>query len=66
MICPKCGGRTDVLAVKTYDDGKIRKRRCVECGYGFFTKESLSSAAEFQFRIADADRHRRDGSDERG
>lgn len=64
MNCPKCGSKTDVIAVQTSKDGKIRKRRCLECGYGFFTKELVSKSAELQYKVADSDRHRKEESNE--
>lgn len=39
MTCPVCGGEVEVN--KSYSDCETvaRKRKCVECGYVFYTEE---------------------------
>lgn len=42
--CPLCGGSTIVIASQSskteeYQDAKIRRRKCNECGYRFSTIE---------------------------
>ena len=41
MICPICGYKTQVLDVKTNtEENEVRRRRkCVQCGYRFWTME---------------------------
>ena len=39
MTCPVCGKRASVVDVRNYVDHVIRKRKCDECGYIFYTTE---------------------------
>lgn len=40
MKCSQCGGKTKVIMVRT-DNKQIvhRRKKCVDCGYAFYTKE---------------------------
>lgn len=39
MTCPCCGGKTAVVDVCTEVDVIYRRRKCTECGHGFYTEE---------------------------
>ena len=39
MECPKCGGETDVLKTRQYEDRVYRRRECRDCGHRFTTDE---------------------------
>lgn len=39
MKCPKCGGKTRIVDVKTKSN--VRRRECQECGCTFITTEQI-------------------------
>lgn len=47
MDCPNCGNKSKVLDSRTQEDNSFkRKRRCLVCGYGYWTTERLLSEWE--------------------
>ncbi len=47
MDCPNCGNKSKVLDSRTQEDNSYkRKRRCLVCGYGYWTTERLLSEWE--------------------
>jgi len=42
--CPKCGGATIVTRVQYKDDGDQRRRKCIGCGFAFYTVERMEAA----------------------
>lgn len=43
MVCPKCGGATNVYNSRPYLCNSImRRRECVECGSRFRTTETIT------------------------
>ena len=46
MTCPMCEGKTTVVYTLPDADSVIRKRKCLECGYMFFTSEVEDAAAQ--------------------
>lgn len=39
MECPECGKNTKVLESRKYAGGVYRRRKCIECGFMFWTEE---------------------------
>lgn len=39
MTCPVCGGETSVNNTRAFCDSVVRRRKCKECGYAFYTEE---------------------------
>ena len=39
LLCPVCGGKTEVLDSRSDCESVKRKRKCLECGYRFYTVE---------------------------
>ena len=39
LFCPVCGGKTRVVDSRPDCESVKRKRKCLECGYRFFTVE---------------------------
>lgn len=52
MTCPMCKGKTAVICTENENTAVLRKRRCYKCGHIFFTKESRSSEAYEEFKVA--------------
>jgi transcriptional regulator NrdR family protein len=40
MKCPECGGKTKVENTKSDEWHVYRQRRCIKCGFRFYTEES--------------------------
>ena len=45
MTCPVCGGKTIVTESRAESDAVYRRRRCVDCRYGFYTEEAETDTA---------------------
>ena len=44
MDCPRCSDKSKVLDSRTQEDRSTRrKRKCMSCGFGYWTTERLSS-----------------------
>ena len=41
MLCPSCRGKTKVIDSRETTTGVCRRRKCLECGVKFTTKELL-------------------------
>lgn len=39
LLCPVCGEKTEVLDSRSDCESVKRKRKCLECGYRFYTVE---------------------------
>ncbi len=39
MTCPVCGEKAGVIDVVSEIDCTYRRRKCVKCGYSFYTEE---------------------------
>lgn len=39
MTCPVCGAETKVMCCRKDCESVVRRRKCVECGYVFYTQE---------------------------
>ena len=48
MICPKCGGALTVVDSISDDNSVYRRRRCVECGNRFYTREVIDNGLTFR------------------
>lgn len=48
VTCPVCGGETRVTSSRSDCESVQRRRKCVDCGYKFFTSEYESSGDEFR------------------
>lgn len=46
MVCPECGGKTEVTHNRSYKDYIRRRRVCKECGHVFSTYETLKPPGE--------------------
>lgn len=44
MNCPNCGSMTIVTRIEYQDCGDQRRRRCLDCGYAFYTVERMEAA----------------------
>lgn len=43
MKCPKCNYKTKVIdGVDTLNNKRYRKRKCINCGYMFYTSELVT------------------------
>lgn len=40
MICPKCGGKLQTVDTIPTDKSVYRRKRCAECGYRVYTRET--------------------------
>lgn len=49
MTCPVCGEQTKVTESRDFGDHVIRRRKCVECDYVFFTEENDSKGAGVEY-----------------
>ena len=66
MVCPKCGGATNVYNSRPYLCNSImRRRECVECGSRFRTTETITweikkeNHDDINKRQAGTDKHNR-------
>lgn len=48
MICPKCGGALAVVDSISDDNSVYRRRKCVECGNRFYTREVIDNGLIFR------------------
>ena len=48
MNCPVCAGKTKVHYCLRDCEGVYRKRKCLECGYIFFTTEIESDSVDYK------------------
>lgn len=39
MFCPKCSAKTKVIDSRSCEEEVFRKRKCIKCGYIFYTEE---------------------------
>lgn len=46
MICPNCDGELKVLDTISAEKHNYRKRKCYECGFIFYTTESVGDQDE--------------------
>ena len=44
MTCPVCGAKTRVVDCRQDCETVVRRRKCAECGYIFYTEETESTS----------------------
>lgn len=63
MTCPVCGGKTTVVCTRADCEGVYRRRKCLMCGYHFFTSEVESGSDDFyrldKIALIESDRRKR-------
>lgn len=47
MTCPKCGGEVTVVDSRSDVETVVRRRRCKECRYVFYTQEIIADSVAF-------------------
>ena len=62
MRCPECDGETIVTRIQYQDDGDVRRRRCLDCRFAFYTVERVLAADTAQAFQASLFRLMTDGS----
>lgn len=58
MTCPVCGAETEVIGCFKDCESVVRKRKCKECGYRFFTEEYETSDAKKHYNKLDRERRK--------
>lgn len=43
MVCPNCDGEIKVLDTISTDTANYRQRKCLVCGYKFFSEETITN-----------------------
>ena len=48
MTCPICGAKTRVVDCRKDCETVVRRRKCTECGYIFYTEETESTSKVYR------------------
>lgn len=68
MLCPKCGGKTQVSCTRKVGEDRLRIRRCEVCLHGFkthMTETILLNAPVRQFRPGHPNKNKGQGKNKR-
>lgn len=58
MNCPVCGGDNKVICSRKDCESIYRRRKCLDCGYIFYTTELEMKSSDRDFHLLDAERQR--------
>ena len=59
MLCPNCSGKLKVLDTISSNDVNHRHRKCLECGFDFFTDEIVVERSKCEYLFQEWSRERR-------
>ena len=51
MTCPKCSGDTRVIDSRADSNRVLRRRKCKECNFRFYTEEVQSTQSQLDFWV---------------